>query len=132
MYAFTQDVPIDEAAYKRIVDGLGPEPPKGLVSHIAVKRREGGLRYIDVWESEEDWDRFAAERLHPVVLSLRHRHDIRGPGERDAGDGLLHHGDQRPGGRRHRGRGRHLPEQLRHAQGHRVAVRVVIITCPRS
>ena len=28
---------------------------------------EGGLRYIDVWESEADWDRFAEERLHPVV-----------------------------------------------------------------
>ena len=70
MYAFTQDVPIDEGAYKRIMDGLGPEPPKGLVSHVAIKRPEGGLRYIDVWESEDDWDRFAEERLHPVVHPL--------------------------------------------------------------
>ncbi len=69
-YAFSQDVPIDAAFYKRITDGLGDEPAKGLVTHIAIERPEGGLRYIDVWESEQDWDRFAEERLHPVVHGL--------------------------------------------------------------
>jgi hypothetical protein len=66
-YAFTQDVPIDASAYQRIIDGLGDEPPKGLIVHLAIERPEGGLRYVDVWESEDDWDRFAEERLHPVV-----------------------------------------------------------------
>lgn len=66
-YAFTQDVPIDAAVYRRILDGLGDEPPKGLIVHLAVERPEGGLRYFSVWESEGDWDRFAEERLHPVV-----------------------------------------------------------------
>lgn len=66
-YAFVQDVPIDAAAYARIREGLGDEPPKGLIVHLAVERPEGGLRYYDVWESEDDWDRFATERLHPVV-----------------------------------------------------------------
>ena len=69
-YAFTQDIPIDAAFYKRITDGLGDEPPKGLLTHIAIERPEGGLRYIDLWKSEEDWDRFAEERLHPVVHGL--------------------------------------------------------------
>jgi hypothetical protein len=69
-YAFTQDVPIDATFYQRITDGLGPETPKGLISHIAVTRPEGGLRYIDVWESEQDCDRFTEERLHPVVHGL--------------------------------------------------------------
>ena len=69
-YAFTQDVPIDAGVYQRIIDGLGDEPPKGLIVHVAVERPEGGLRYIDVWESEQDWDRFAEERLHPVVHPL--------------------------------------------------------------
>ena len=69
-YAFTQDVPIDAVFYKRIVDALGDEPPKGMVLHIAAERPEGGLRYIDVWQSEDDWDHFAEERLHPVVHSL--------------------------------------------------------------
>jgi len=70
VYAFTQDVPIDAAFYRRITDGLGDEPPKGLIVHIAVERPEGGLRYIDVWETEDHWDRFAEERLHPVVHRL--------------------------------------------------------------
>ena len=69
-YAFTQDVPIDAAVYRRILDGLGDDPPKGLIVHLAVERPEGGLRYVDVWESEADWDRFAEERLHPVVHPL--------------------------------------------------------------
>src|SRR5947209_5280797 len=69
-YAFIQDVPIDARFYKRITDGVGDEPIKGLITHIAVERPEGGLRYIDVWESEEDWDRFAEERLQPVVHGL--------------------------------------------------------------
>ena len=69
-YAFTQDVPIDAAFYRRITGGLGDEPPKGLIAHIAAERPEGGLRYIYIWESEQDWDRFAEERLHPVVHGL--------------------------------------------------------------
>ena len=69
-YAFTQDVPIDANFYSRITDGLGAEAPEGLIVHLAIERAEGGLRYIDVWESEEDFDRFADERLHPVIHPL--------------------------------------------------------------
>ncbi len=69
-YSFMQDVPIDAAFYRRITDAIGDEPAKGFISHIAIERPEGGLRYIDVWESEQDFDRFAEERLHPVVRSL--------------------------------------------------------------
>ena len=70
MYAFTQDVPIDAAFYGRIVGKLGPELPEGLIIHIAIERPEGGLRYLDVWESEQDCERFTEERLHPVVHGL--------------------------------------------------------------
>lgn len=69
-YAFVQDVPIDAGFYGRIVAGLGDELPDGLIVHLAIERPEGGLRYIDVWDSESAWDRFAEERLHPVVHSL--------------------------------------------------------------
>ncbi len=65
-YAFTMDVPINEETYKRIAAELGPEPPQGMICHMVVAR-EGGLRYIDIWESHADWDRFQEERLHPVV-----------------------------------------------------------------
>jgi hypothetical protein len=70
VYAFTQDVPIDAAFYRRITDGLGDTPPEGLIVHLAIVRPEGGLRYIDVWETEQDSDRFASEHLHPVVHGL--------------------------------------------------------------
>jgi hypothetical protein len=69
-YAFTQDVPIDGATYERIAAEVGPEPPDGMLVHLAVERPEGGLRYIDVWESEQQWDRFAEDRLHPVVHGI--------------------------------------------------------------
>lgn len=83
-YAFTQDVPIDAAFYKRITDGLGDDPPKGLIVHLAVERPEGGLRYFDVWETEEDWDRFAEERLHPRRPPTAQR-DLRRPSPARAG-----------------------------------------------
>jgi hypothetical protein len=69
-FAYTQDVPIDEGVYRKIVDGIGPEVPPGMVAHLAVKLPEGGLRYIDVWDSEEDWDRFEKERLNPVLVPI--------------------------------------------------------------
>jgi hypothetical protein len=69
-YVFTQDVPIDRTFYDRIRSGLGTAPPPGLVVHLALERPEGGLRYLDVWESEDDFARFVEERLHPVVHGL--------------------------------------------------------------
>jgi hypothetical protein len=63
-------VPIEAACYERIRDGLGDEPPAGLIIHLAVEQPEGGVRYYDVWETEADFERFAEERLHPVVHPL--------------------------------------------------------------
>ena len=70
MYAFTQDVPIDATAHQRILDLLGPEVPEGLVAHVVSARPEGGLRYLDIWESQDACDRFTEKRLHPVVHEL--------------------------------------------------------------
>ena len=69
-YSFTQDVPIDAAFYARITQALGHEKPLGLITHLAIERPEGGLRYVDVWESAVDCHRFTEERLHPVVHGL--------------------------------------------------------------
>jgi hypothetical protein len=67
VYAFTQDVPIDADMYGRITDALGTEPMDGLLMHLCVVRPEGGLRYVDVWESEEQCSRAFDERVHPAV-----------------------------------------------------------------
>jgi hypothetical protein len=69
-YSFLQDVPIDAAFYQRIRDQLGDEPSPGFILHVAMERPEGGLRYLDVWETQADHERFVEERLHPVVHDL--------------------------------------------------------------
>jgi hypothetical protein len=35
-FAFTQDVPIDAETYARIRDGIGDEPPEGLIVHVGA------------------------------------------------------------------------------------------------
>lgn len=67
VYAFTQDVPIGPELYQRILDEIGPEPLAGSLVHLCVQLPEGGLRYIDVWESEEACTRAFDERIHPAV-----------------------------------------------------------------
>jgi hypothetical protein len=67
VHAYMQDVPIDSDVYARITDALGPEPMDGLLMHLCVRRAEGGLRYIDVWETEEQCARAFDERVHPAV-----------------------------------------------------------------
>jgi hypothetical protein len=72
-YAFYMDVPIDEAIYERIRRKLGDVPPKGLIMHLVVKR-EGGLRYINVWESkahfEDAFDGIIHEKVHETFEEI--------------------------------------------------------------
>ena len=67
VHAYTQDVPIDEAGYRRVMQNLGSEPLAGSLLHLCVRREDGGLRYIDVWESEEVCTRAFDERIHTAV-----------------------------------------------------------------
>jgi hypothetical protein len=67
VYAFILDVPIDEATYRRVMDEIGPEPMPGALLHLCVRRPEGGLRYIDVWESEQAHHTALSERIAPAV-----------------------------------------------------------------
>jgi hypothetical protein len=38
VYAFTQDVPIGDELYRRIIDAIGPEPLAGSLVHLCVRR----------------------------------------------------------------------------------------------
>jgi len=69
MYAFTQDVPITDTVYAGIVEKLSAGPMPGLVAHMCVRREDGGLRYIDVWESQAACDAAFEEYVHPAVYS---------------------------------------------------------------
>jgi hypothetical protein len=68
-YAFVQDVPIDRETYLALRGRLGGTPPDGLISHVVLER-EGGLRYVDVWESEQAWTRFRDEQVLPALVDL--------------------------------------------------------------
>lgn len=86
MYAFTQDVPIGEETYWKIIDEIGPEPIAGSLLHLCVRRPDGGLRYIDIWESEQACARAFDERIHHAV-------DTAFGGRRPATEPLVEHLD---------------------------------------
>ncbi|WP_326821643.1 hypothetical protein [Streptosporangium sp. NBC_01756] len=65
-YAFTYEVPIGPDVYARIKQELGPEPPPGMILHLA-HRTERGLRYLEVWESKQAYLAFVDDRLHPII-----------------------------------------------------------------
>jgi hypothetical protein len=50
-------------------------PPNGLIVHTAVNLG-GRLTIIDVWESQEDWEKFAESRLGPAFATVAQRMGI--------------------------------------------------------
>ena len=67
MYVYTHDVPIDFDTYRKIIDTLGPAPLAGSLVHLCVRRPDGGLRYVEIWESEEACAAAFDDRIHPAV-----------------------------------------------------------------
>ena len=65
------DFPATAAQYDQVNAAMGAvdDPPAGLILH-AASEREGGMRVVDVWESQEDFDRFREERLNPAVSEV--------------------------------------------------------------
>jgi hypothetical protein len=59
-----------QEAYERIRALLGVEQPAGGICHLAGPAPDGGWRVIEVWESEEDAQRFAKERLAPAAEAV--------------------------------------------------------------
>lgn len=53
--------------YERVRRRLGSRKPAGGIFHIAGPGPNGGWRVIEVWESEEDADRFFRERYIPAL-----------------------------------------------------------------
>ena len=65
-YACSYDVPGNEQMYRQVKATIGDEQPKGLVVHLALTT-DNGLRHIEVWDTEQDWQRFQDERVRPAV-----------------------------------------------------------------
>lgn len=68
-YAYVQDVASSWERYEQVAAALVEPPPAGLLVHVAGPTDEG-VRIIDVWESEEAWERFRTERLEPAIAAL--------------------------------------------------------------
>jgi hypothetical protein len=68
-YAYVQDVASSWEQYERLAAGLINPPPTGLLVRAAGPTDEG-VRIIDIWESEEAWERFRADRLGPAMAAL--------------------------------------------------------------
>lgn len=78
-YAFLQDVPADAEMYAeidaRIRASLPTAAPVGMISHVVIEL-EAGLRYVDVWASFEDWERFRVEHVEPCVSEVLKEHGL--------------------------------------------------------
>jgi hypothetical protein len=68
-YAFVQDIASSWEQYERVAAGLTDPTPDGLILHLAGPTDEG-FRIIAVWDSEEAWQRFQAQRLRPAIAAL--------------------------------------------------------------
>lgn len=69
VYALVQDVAASWQEYRHVTPALVEPAPAGLLLHAAGPTDEG-VRIIDVWESEQHWQRFQTERLQPAVAVL--------------------------------------------------------------
>lgn len=87
-YALVEDVAASWENYETFSAALAANAPPGLIVHAAGPTDEG-FRIIEVWESEEAWQRFAGSHAGsgdaeldgiPLVFrALRPRHVIYGP-----------------------------------------------------
>ena len=57
----------DQVSEKIIGDG---PPADGLICHFAGAKEGGGFRIFEVWESEEQFQRFQDERVAPAVAEV--------------------------------------------------------------
>ncbi len=62
---FTRSPGVTMPQYDDVVDALGTAPIAGRESHW-VGVHDGALCTVDIWTSQADADRFAAERLFPA------------------------------------------------------------------
>ena len=57
--------------YERVNEkmGIAHDPPAGLIVHTASET-DGTMVIVDVWESQEAFDRFSEERLMPALREV--------------------------------------------------------------
>ena len=81
MFAWSQNVPIDQAAYRDVTARMGEAKMPGLLVHLAIEEADGTLRYIDVWDSEQACDEAFKTVIHPAVHGMLTERGIHVAGE---------------------------------------------------
>ena len=81
MFAWSQNVPINQAAYRDVTARMGEAKMPGLLVHLAIEEADGTLRYIDVWESEQACDEAFQAVIHPAVHGMLTERGIQVAGE---------------------------------------------------
>lgn len=77
MYAFCQDMPgISVEEQSRLASLVPPEALDRCIAHV-VGPIEGGVRMIDVWESEEDYRTFMQNHLYPALAQLQQNQPLK-------------------------------------------------------
>ena len=61
---------VTQEIYEQVRERLGLSKPAGGIAHIAGPSPNGGWRVIEVWESEEEAQRFFQERIKPTLEAL--------------------------------------------------------------
>lgn len=51
------------------------DPPAGLLLHVACEE-PGGVRIVDVWNSQAEWEAFEAGRLGPAIAKVAAAHGM--------------------------------------------------------
>jgi hypothetical protein len=61
---------VTQELYDRVREHLGLDAPAGGIFHAAGPSPGGGWRVIELWDSEDDAQRFFAERLGPAFEAV--------------------------------------------------------------
>jgi hypothetical protein len=63
---------LSTANYDFAKEQIGDDPIDGLIAHTAGFDKDAGVfRIMDVWESQEQAERFIAERVQPMMVQGR-------------------------------------------------------------
>ena len=67
-----QQVAASEQQYRAVNDAMDTRgnPPAGLILHTGGPVDNGHLRVVDIWESGDAFQAFAAERLGPAIVQI--------------------------------------------------------------
>ncbi|MDX6573686.1 MAG: hypothetical protein QOC86_2842 [Gaiellales bacterium] len=65
----TMDLPVSRADIEAVSNAMGvrDDVPDGLILHVAFDLPEGGIRIVDVWESQKHFESFRDSRLNPTL-----------------------------------------------------------------